>query len=166
MIDMSNLFSTTSDLSLTRELSIKSLEKNQFLNNHFIADLESKTIVRISMNKIDNVGNVETLFKKYWENLSLDFISLLLDEDQISVLVNLALIMEYGSKGNNSIVPANASIVPVLANSKIGLLASPPTATGIYRIEYHVPAKSSCVACSIDFAVCSLAYTLPFVEEP
>ena len=110
MIDMSNLFSTTSDLSLTRELSIKSLEKNQFLNNHFIADLESKTIVRISMNKIDNVGNVETLFKKYWENLSLDFISLLLDEDQISVLVNLALIMEYGSKGKNSIVPANAYV--------------------------------------------------------
>ena len=110
MIDMSNLFSTTSDLHLTRELAMKSLEKNQFFNNHFIADLESKTIVRISMNKIDNVGNVETLFKKYWENLSLDFISLLLDEDQISVLVNLALIMEYGSKGNNSIVPANAYV--------------------------------------------------------
>jgi hypothetical protein len=110
MIDMGNLFSTTSDLYLTRDLAMKSLEKNQFFNNHFIADLESKTIVRISMNKIDNVGNVETLFRKYWENLSLDFISLLLDEDQISVLVNLALIMEYGAKGNNSIVPANAYV--------------------------------------------------------
>ena len=101
MIDMGNLFSTTSDLYLTRELAMKSLEKNQFFNNHFIADLDSKTIVRISMNKISNVGDVETLFKKYWENLSLDFISLLLDEDQISVLVNP--IEEWNTESTNRI---------------------------------------------------------------